>query len=185
MGVYRFCCILASRWSRIGFGCLFVCWDRSMISWILRCLSRSCCSVRSRIPLSTPSKNIETIIISRTLNWLFMATYLDLYELLIEQIFVSKNKIILMIGMCYWIGVLGCQAILITNSPLSMQVFWKLLSESDWIPRYLVVSWCLSIMQVINGVFLRIQLKIEGCDVRLEGCLKNYRRSWKIFCQPL
>ena len=25
-----------------------------------------------------------------------------------------------------------------------------------------------------QGWFLRIQLKIEGCDVRLEECLKNY-----------
>ena len=25
-----------------------------------------------------------------------------------------------------------------------------------------------------QGLFLRIQLKIEGCDVRLEECLKNY-----------
>ena len=32
-----------------------------------------------------------------------------------------------------------------------------------------------------QGLFLRIQLKIEGSDIRLEECLKNYRRSGKIF----
>ncbi len=28
-------------------------------------------------------------------------------------------------------------------------------------------------MQVINGLFLRIQLKIEGCDVRLKNVSKT------------
>ena len=29
-------------------------------------------------------------------------------------------------------------------------------------------------LQITNGLFLRIQLKIVRCDVRFEECLKNY-----------
>tara|TARA_B100000242_G_scaffold285282_1_gene249559 strand:+ start:24 stop:161 length:138 start_codon:yes stop_codon:yes gene_type:complete len=40
-------------------------------------------------------------------------------------------------------------------------------------------------MQITNGLFLRMQLKIERCDVKLEECLNLLKKLENILSTPV